>query len=265
MTPSPETRIVDFRRLLEELRNICMERDTGTAFIVTENNQWAEVRIEGGKITNIKFRNKRGIEALRLLKQVDKAKYTFKAGELPPKDDVAVDDPNSPYLPSTFHIFQLLGLDAASAAPLQNQSTVISKPTAVAATTKHVVAKKTILVVEDSAISRKVIVRTLADKNYEIIETEDGFQALAALGNATPDIVLLDLVLPGIDGYKVLAHMRKKPECADVPVIILTARDTLLDKLRGKMSDADEYLTKPFSPADLLERVEKHLGGGGNG
>ncbi|KOR30918.1 hypothetical protein TI04_03495 [Achromatium sp. WMS2] len=115
------------------------------------------------------------------------------------------------------------------------------------------------LVVEDSAISRKVISRTLLEGSYEIVETEDGFQALAALGNSIPDLVLLDLVLPGIDGYKVLTHMRKKAEFAKIPVIILTSRDTLLDKLRGKMSEADEYLTKPFAPHELLEKVEKHL------
>lgn len=54
--------------------------------------------------------------------------------------------------------------------------------------------------------------------------------------------------------------MKKKAECAKIPIIILTSRDTLLDKLRGKMSEADEYLTKPFSSTELLEKVEKHLG-----
>jgi len=259
---TPDNRTIDFRKLLEELRNICIDHQTGNAFIVTENNQWAEIRIEKGKITNIKFRNKRGIEALRLLKQVEKARYSFNEGELPQKEEGL--DIDAPYLPSTFHIFQLLGLDAAAAAPLQTAASAAAAKAAIAApaaaTAKKTGAKKTILVVEDSAISRKVIARTLAEKNYEIIETEDGFQALAALGNAIPDLVLLDLVLPGIDGYKVLAHMKKKPECANIPVIILTSRDTLLDKLRGKMSEADEYLTKPFSPNDLLERVERHLG-----
>lgn len=256
---TPDNRTIDFRKLLEELRNICIEHQTGNAFIVTENNQWAEIRIEKGKITNIKFRNKRGIEALRLLKQVEKARYSFNEGELPQKDEDA-NNADAPYLPSTFHIFQLLGLDAAAAAPLQSTGTSAKTTTTTVVTTaKKSAEKKIVLVVEDSAISRKVIIRTLSEKNYEIIETEDGFQALAALGNTTPDLVLLDLILPGIDGYKVLAHMKKKPECANIPVIILTSRDTLLDKLRGKMSEADEYLTKPFSPNDLLERVERLL------
>lgn len=250
---SLEHRVIEFRKLLEELRDICVGQATGMAVVVTENNQIAEFRIESGRITGIQFREKRGIEALRILKQVEKAKYSFAKCDLPKKDDA--EDPNAPYLPSTFHIFQLLGLDAAAAAPLQSIAV-----TAKAAVTPLMPGeKKKVLVVEDSAISRKVIVRALSDKGYDIIETEDGFQALAALGNAIPDLVLLDLVLPGIDGYKVLAHMKKRPECASIPVIILTSRDTLLDKLRGKMSEADEYLTKPFSPLELLEKVEKHL------
>lgn len=266
---SLEHKLIEFRTLLEELRNICIERGTGTAFIVTDNNQWAEIRIDAGKIINIKFRNKRGIDALRLLKQVAQAKYSFNTEDIMKHDDAEKSkDSEGLYLPSTFHLFQLLGLDAAAAAPLQ--SSTATKPiitsqtddksiTASTSASNNDNSHKKILVVEDSAISRKVIVRSLAEKGYEIIETEDGFQALAALGNATPDLVLLDLVLPGIDGYKVLANMKKNPECATVPVIILTSRDTLLDKLRGKMSEADEYLTKPFSPHDLLEKVKKHL------
>jgi len=125
---TPEHQTIEFRKLLEELRNICIEAQTGTVFIVTESNQWAEIRIEKGKITNIKFRNKRGIEALRLLKQVDKARYSFNEGELPPKEEGA--DVDTPYLPSTFHIFQLLGLDAAAASPLQAAAGVTISKTA---------------------------------------------------------------------------------------------------------------------------------------
>lgn len=118
---------------------------------------------------------------------------------------------------------------------------------------------KKVLVVEDSTISRTVITRTLSRKGYRIIEAEDGFQALAQLTNEMPDLVLLDLIMPGMDGYKVLSHMKKKEEFAKIPVIILTSRDTLFDKLRGKMSGSDEYLTKPFSSTELLDKVSQYL------
>lgn len=117
----------------------------------------------------------------------------------------------------------------------------------------------TVLVVEDSIISRKVISNTLSPRGYRIIEAGDGFQALAQLTNEKPDLVLLDLILPGMDGYKVLSHMKKKPEFEGIPVIILTSRDTLFDKLKGKMSGSDEYLTKPFSSVELVDRVSKYL------
>lgn len=252
-----ENQIIQFRKLLEELLDICVKLETGIAYIVTDNSELAEIRIESGNITYIKFRNTCGIEALRLLKQIERAKYSFNNKELSKSVDES-EESKAPYLPSTFHIFQLLGLDSATAAPLKTISTT-SKATS-SAVSKETGNKKVILVVEDSALSRKVILRALADKNYTIIEAEDGFQALAVLGNIVPDLVLLDLILPKtIDGYKVLAHMKKRPEHANIPVIILTSRDTLLDKLRGKMSEADEYLTKPFPPNELLEKVEKLL------
>ncbi len=121
------------------------------------------------------------------------------------------------------------------------------------------VAAYTVLVVEDSIISRKVITNTLVPRGYRITEAGDGFQALAQLSNEKPDLVLLDLILPGMDGYKVLSHMKKKPEFAAIPVIILTSRDTLFDKLKGKMSGSDEYLTKPFSSVELVDKVAKYL------
>jgi twitching motility two-component system response regulator PilG len=120
-------------------------------------------------------------------------------------------------------------------------------------------AGRTVLVVEDSVISRKVINNTLSPRGYRITEAADGFQALAQLTNEKPDLVLLDLILPGMDGYKVLSHMKKKPEFESIPVIILTSRDTLFDKLKGKMSGSDEYLTKPFSSVELVDKVSKYI------
>ncbi|MDS4059429.1 MAG: response regulator, partial [Candidatus Contendobacter sp.] len=66
-------------------------------------------------------------------------------------------------------------------------------------------------------------------------------------------------VMPGIDGYKVLSMVRKHDTFKNLPVIMLTSRDGLLDKLRGKMGGSDEYLTKPFTPDELLEKISKHL------
>lgn len=254
----PELETTEFRKILEALRDICVEHLTGTGIVTTEDSHQAKIGIDKGRVVSIQFCNKSGIEALRLLRQVDRAAYSFHAGEKP--QETSASEGSTAYLPSTFHVFAFLGLDSEAAAPLKQMAGGTVSPNAKRPVTPPAQGtKKKILVVEDSAISRKVISRTLLEGSYEIVETEDGFQALAALGNSIPDLVLLDLVLPGIDGYKVLTHMRKKAEFAKIPVIILTSRDTLLDKLRGKMSEADEYLTKPFAPHELLEKVEKHL------
>ena len=120
-------------------------------------------------------------------------------------------------------------------------------------------SENTILVVEDSAVTRKVISMTLSQNGYSIIEAKDGLEALAKLNEKKPDLMLLDIIMPGIDGYKVLAIMKKNPEFKDIPVIMLTARDKLFDKIKGKMSGSNEYLTKPFDPDVLTARVAKYF------
>lgn len=116
-----------------------------------------------------------------------------------------------------------------------------------------------ILVVEDSMVTRKVISRTLVAEGYEVFEAKDANEALADIELRNPELVLLDIILPGRDGYEILAEIRKKPLLTKIPVIMLTSRDSLFDKLKGKVSDADEYLTKPFQPDELLTIVKKYL------
>lgn len=119
--------------------------------------------------------------------------------------------------------------------------------------------KSRILVVEDSMVTRKVISRTLVANGYEVFEAKDANEALTDIGARNPGLVLLDIVLPGRDGYEILAEIRKMPQFTKIPVIMLTSRDSLFDKLKGKVSDANEYLTKPFQPDELLTIVKKYL------
>lgn len=120
-------------------------------------------------------------------------------------------------------------------------------------------AKGRILVVEDSMVTRKVIARTLTAHGYEVMEAKDADEALTDIEARNPNLVLLDIILPGRSGYEILAEIRKIPRLAKVPIIMLTSRDSLFDKLKGKVSDADEYLTKPFQPDELLAIVKKYL------
>ncbi len=115
------------------------------------------------------------------------------------------------------------------------------------------------MIVEDSALARKSILNVLTGKGYHLIETKDGLEALIRLGEEKPDLVLLDLILPKMDGYAVLSTMKKDDNYKNIPVIVLTSRNTLFDKLKGKMSGTDEYLTKPIQPDELLEKLDKYL------
>jgi twitching motility two-component system response regulator PilG len=116
-----------------------------------------------------------------------------------------------------------------------------------------------ILIVEDSMVTRKVIARTLLANGYEVFEAKNAHEALTDFEKRNPDLVLLDIVLPGKDGYEILAEIRQKPMFVKLPVVMLTSRDSLFDKLKGKVSDANEYLTKPFQPDQLLTIVRKYL------
>ncbi len=116
-----------------------------------------------------------------------------------------------------------------------------------------------VLVVDDSAITRKVVSIALVQKGYEVLEAKNGMEALAKLREERPKLVLLDIIMPGIDGYKVLSIIRSDKEFKHTPVIMLTARDKLFDKIKGKMSASDEYLTKPFDPEELVAKIQKYL------
>ena len=119
--------------------------------------------------------------------------------------------------------------------------------------------RKKILVVEDSPTTRKVISITLGQSGYEIIEAGDGLEALSKLNEASPDLILLDIILPRMDGYKILSIIKENPDFSDIPVIMLTSKDGILNKVKGKVAGSAAYLTKPFDPAQLVETIEKHL------
>ena len=118
---------------------------------------------------------------------------------------------------------------------------------------------KTILVVEDSATTRKVITVILRHEGFDVIEAKDGIEAMARFNETTPDLVLLDIIMPGMDGYQVLSTMKHNANFRNIPVIMLTAKDGLIDKVKGRMSGCNEYLTKPFTPEELTARVRKYV------
>ena len=117
-----------------------------------------------------------------------------------------------------------------------------------------------ILVVDDEAANVRVVSILLARNGYEVIPAGSGPEALAAAGAQKPDLILLDMMMPGMDGFEVLAALRAQPSLPDVPAVFLTAahdRDLLL---RAFEAGAVDYVTKPFMPEELLARVGAHIG-----
>jgi len=119
---------------------------------------------------------------------------------------------------------------------------------------------RTVMVVDDSPTVRKLVAMTLENEGYQVVAASDGYAAADSLRNVTPDLILLDIVMPGIDGYQLCKIIKGQAETAKVPVIMLSGKDGFFDKIRGRMAGSTEYVTKPFDPASLLGVVGKHCG-----
>ena len=118
-------------------------------------------------------------------------------------------------------------------------------------------AEAAILVVDDDAPIRRMLDRTLTAEGYAVETAADGGQALAAVERSTPDLLVLDVAMPGVDGLAVSRRLRAKGLA--VPVLLLTARDSVGDRVAGLDAGADDYLVKPFATEELLARVRALL------
>jgi diguanylate cyclase (GGDEF)-like protein len=118
-----------------------------------------------------------------------------------------------------------------------------------------------VLVVDDDKNLRKIITTNLELAGYEVATASNGQDALAKLEESVPDLLLLDLMMPYMDGYEVTRRVRShaNPMIANIPIIILTAKGEADDKVRGFEAGADDYVTKPFGPRELLARVQAKI------
>jgi len=120
---------------------------------------------------------------------------------------------------------------------------------------------KRILVVDDEQVLRHAIQLILHLDGYETLAARGGAECLQVLGQQQVDLVLLDLMMPGVDGWEVLRQLKSQGQAAAIPVMLLTAKDQPIDKMLGlKVFGVTDYVTKPFAKSDLLDRVAKALG-----
>jgi len=117
-------------------------------------------------------------------------------------------------------------------------------------------SEKVILVVEDEPSIREVVSLYLKRAGFRVIEAKDGVEAFRVLENSPPDLVILDLMLPNVDGFEITRQLRSK---GDTPIIMLTARRSESDRIAGLEMGADDYVVKPFSPQEVVSRVRAVL------
>jgi len=120
-------------------------------------------------------------------------------------------------------------------------------------------ANPTILVVEDEPDIRKLVQYNLVQERYKVIEAEDSEQALKLLQRARPNLIILDLMLPGMSGMELCKLLRDRQDTAHLPILMLTAKAGEADKVIGLEMGADDYLAKPFSPREMVARVRAIL------
>ena len=114
----------------------------------------------------------------------------------------------------------------------------------------------TILIVDDEPPILDLVRFTLEDADVRVVEASDGVEALAVARREKPDLILLDVHMPRLDGLEACRQIRREPDLARTPIVMLTAAGQEADRARGREAGADEYLTKPFSPLALLALVE---------
>jgi twitching motility two-component system response regulator PilG len=116
-----------------------------------------------------------------------------------------------------------------------------------------------VLVVDDSPTVRKIVQLTLQREHIRVVTAGDGLSALAAVADEQPDLILLDIMLPRMDGYNICQIVRKNMAYRDLPIIMLSGKDGLFDRMRGKLAGSTEYMTKPFDSAELVQMVKRYL------
>lgn len=115
-----------------------------------------------------------------------------------------------------------------------------------------------VMIVDDSNTIRKSAELFLKQAGYSVILVENGFDALAKVFDSRPDIIFVDIMMPRLDGYQTCQLIKKNEEFKEVPIVMLSSKDGLFDKAKGRIVGSNQYLTKPFSKDALLDAVRAH-------
>jgi twitching motility two-component system response regulator PilG len=120
---------------------------------------------------------------------------------------------------------------------------------------------KLVMIIDDSLTVRKIMETSLKREGFRSVSYPDGIQALRALneGLPIPDLVLLDIGLPKMDGYEVARHLKTKQQFGNTTIVMISKRDGVIDRLKGRLAGAKDYITKPFKTQEVMTIVHSHL------
>jgi twitching motility two-component system response regulator PilG len=209
-----------------------------------------------------------GVEMMEVEISSDVATIVETVAQEKPQDEVPVfETPSSETFSFSFPAIQTRTFDIPSAtqSAAKNDGNGVPQLTRVASnmvvtqSTKKSV-NKTIMIVDDSPTVRKLVSMKLGKFGHRVITAVDGVDALAKMTEEIPDLILIDVAMPRIDGYQLCKLIKNNVTTQNVPIVMLSGKDGLLDKVRGKMAGASDYMTKPFEPETLLQTVNQHCG-----
>ena len=117
----------------------------------------------------------------------------------------------------------------------------------------------TVMVIDDSKTIRRTAEILLSEQGCKVVLANDGFESLAIIANDRPDMIFVDIMMPRLDGYQTCALIKGHPEYRDIPVVMLSSKDSIFDMARGRLAGSESYITKPFTRNDLMTAIQEHV------
>ncbi len=235
-----QSNLVIFDEVKIALNSLCREKRSGAFVIAAESGDGAGFLLDNGKISDVAYRSLRGNNALIYIKKIERARFFF---------EHEISD-----LPSVNRI-QATRLDDSSVNDFLKMGANIKERPVESVDIPAIEKKGKVVVVDDSRMVRAVVRKILVKDNFEVIECADGEQAVVTIEEVRPDMVLLDIIMPCIDGNEVLRRIRNTEFGKQLLVVIMTSRDSLV----AEDSNENGRLPKPFKPDDLLLKLNKYF------
>lgn len=117
----------------------------------------------------------------------------------------------------------------------------------------------TVMVIDDSKTIRRTAEILLSEQGCKVLLANDGFESLSMIAGERPDIIFVDIMMPRLDGYQTCALIKGHPDYHDIPVVMLSSKDSIFDMARGRLAGSESYITKPFTRNDLITAIQKHV------